>query len=171
MSFMSKARVLAGWSGRLVGIVSIGFSLAFPQLPIGAISGIVRDSSGAAIPAANITATNRETGFTRSVQTSGDGRYKLPGLTVGIYDVKAEAAAFQVEAQQGLNLSVGQEAVLNFTLSVGTVQETVTVTAAAPIVETTSGSLGGLVNEQRVSDLPLNGRVRCWGSKAFASFA
>ena len=87
------------------------------------------------------------------VQTGNDDRFKLPALPVGVYDVKAEAAAFQSEAQQGFNLSVGQEAVLNFDLSVGAVQETVTVEAAAPIVETTSGSLGRLVNEQRVSAL------------------
>ena len=136
----------------------LGASVAFAQLPIGTISGTVRDSSGAAIPGATVEVMNRETGLTRTTQTSGNGRYALLALPVGVYEVKAEAASFRSEIQQGLRLEVAQEAVLNFTLSVGSVQETVTVTASAPLVDTTSGSLGGLVNEQRLSDLPLNGR-------------
>ena len=72
--------------------------------------------------------------------------------------MRAEAPSFRPEIRQELDLSVGQEAVLNFSLSVGTVQETVTVMAEAPLVETTSGSLGGLVDDDRVADLPLNGR-------------
>ena len=136
----------------------VSVSCTFAQLPTGTISGIVRDSSGAAIPGTEITAANRETGLTRTTPTGADGRFKLAALPVGVYDVKAQAASFKPEIQQNLSLAVGQEAVLNFTLAVGAVQETVTVTAAAPLVETTSGSLGGLVDGQRVTDLPLNGR-------------
>jgi hypothetical protein len=87
-----------------------------------------------------------------------DGRFRLPGLPVGAYDVRAEATSFRTEVQQGLTLAVAQEGVLSFTLSVGAVQETVTVAAEVPLVETTSGSLGGLVDGARVADLPLNGR-------------
>ena len=131
---------------------------ALAQLPTGSISGMVRDSSGAVIAGAAVTATNRDTALARTVQSGADGHYQLRGLPVGFYDVKSEASGFQSQNQQNLNLSVGQEAVLNFTLSVGAVQETVSVTAEAPLVDTTSGSLGGLVNEQRVTELPLNGR-------------
>ncbi len=128
------------------------------QLPVGTISGQVRDSSAAAIPGAAVTATNRETGAVRSTQSGQDGRFILPAMMVGIYDIKAEAAAFRPEVQQNLTLTVGQEAVLNFALQVGSVTETVTIMAEAPLVETTSGALGGLVGAQQVSDLPLNGR-------------
>ena len=145
---------MAGW---MAGVLLLGVSLAPAQLPTGAISGRVLDSSGAAIPAATVTATNRETGRVHTTETSASGNYKTI-LPVGVYDVRVEAPSFRSEVRQSLKLEVAQEAVLNFTLSVGSVQETVTVTAEAPLVDTTSGSLGGLVNEQRLSDLPLNGR-------------
>ena len=77
---------------------------------------------------------------------------------MGNYELRLEHAGFQSQVRSGLTLTVSQEAVLNFTLQVGAVEQTVSVTAEAPLVETTSGSLGGLVNEQRVSELPLNGR-------------
>ena len=132
--------------------------MSLAQLPTATISGQVSDASGAAIPGATITATGRDTGLSRSTVTSAGGRYSLPALAVGNYDVRAEAPAFRSEVRQALRLVVGQEVVLNFSLQVGAVQETVTVTAEAPLIETTSGSLGGLVDEERVSDLPLNGR-------------
>ena len=144
-------------TGRMVGLILFGASLAPAQLPTGAISGRVLDSSGAAIPGATVTAASRETGRVQSTETSTSGYYKTIS-PVGVYDVRVEAPSFRPEVRQSLKLEVAQEAVLNFTLSVGSVQETVTVTAEVPLVETTSGSLGGLVNEQRMSDLPLNGR-------------
>lgn len=131
---------------------------AIAQVPTSAISGTVRDASGAVVSGAAVTVNSRETGLTRTVQSGQDGHYKLSSLPVGVYDVRAEAPGFQTQLQENLNLAVGQEAVLNFSMAIGAVQETVTVTAAAPLVDTTSGALGGLVNEQRVSDLPLNGR-------------
>jgi hypothetical protein len=77
---------------------------------------------------------------------------------VGTYDVRAEHPGFQTKVQTGLRIAVAEEAVLNFVLEIGAVAESVSVTAEAPVVNTTSGSLGGLVSEGRVSDLPLNGR-------------
>jgi hypothetical protein len=128
------------------------------QLPVGTVSGVVRDTTGAIIPNATITATSRQTGLVRTTEASNSGRYALPALPVGDYDVRAEAPAFSPQVQQNLKVAIGQEAVVNFTLNVGSVAEAVTVTADAPLVETTSGSLGGLVDEQRVAELPLNGR-------------
>jgi outer membrane receptor protein involved in Fe transport len=138
--------------------ILLGWTLsASAQLPSGAISGRVLDSSGAAIPNATVVATSQETGRVQTTQSATDGYYKII-LPVGAYDVRVEATSFRPEVRQSLRLEVAQEAVLNFTLSVGSVQETVTVLAEAPLVQTTSGSLGGLVNEERVSELPLNGR-------------
>ena len=77
---------------------------------------------------------------------------------VGAYEVRAEHAGFQSFVRGGLTLAVSQEAVVNIDLQVGAVENTITVTAEAPLVNTTSGSLGGLVDEQKVADLPLNGR-------------
>ena len=132
--------------------------MAPAQLPTATIAGVVKDSSGAVIPGVSVTVTNSETGQTRSGQTSNDGAYRFPALQVGTYDVRAEHPGFQVRVQQGQRISVGDEAVLNFTLEVGAVTETVSVTAEAPIVNTTSGTLGSLVNSETITDLPLDGR-------------
>ena len=141
----------------LAGFLLLVSTLVQAQLPTGAISGRVADSTGAVIPGATVIVTNVETGRVQTTQTSAAGFYKVI-LPVGIYDVRVEAVSFRPEVRQGLRLAVAQEAVLNFGLSVGSVQETVTVTAEAPLVDTTSGSLGGLVNEERIAELPLNGR-------------
>jgi hypothetical protein len=124
----------------IAGLLIFGTTLGFAQLPSGAISGRVLDSSGAAIPGATVTATSRETGRAQTTQTSASGYYKTI-LPVGVYEVQVESPSFQREVRQGLALEVGQEAVLNFTLVVGSVQETVTVMAEAPLVDTTSGTL------------------------------
>ncbi|MBI4442391.1 MAG: TonB-dependent receptor [Acidobacteria bacterium] len=143
-------------AGIALGLVLAESALA--QLPTATIFGVVKDSSGAVVPSVAVTVTNTETGMTRSSQTGNDGMYRFPALPVGNYQVRAEHPGFQTRVQSGLRLTVGQEAVLNFTLEVGSVTETVSVTAEAPMVNTVSGTLGSLVNEQTVSDLPLNGR-------------
>ncbi|MBI4478903.1 MAG: TonB-dependent receptor [Acidobacteria bacterium] len=132
--------------------------MAPAQLPTATIAGVVKDSSGAVIPGVTVTATNSDTGQSRSSQTSNSGSYRFPALQVGTYDVRAEHPGFQAKVQQGLRIAVGDEALLNFTLEVGAVTETVSVTAEAPIVNTTSGTLGSLVNSETMTDLPLNGR-------------
>jgi hypothetical protein len=132
--------------------------LAEAQLPTATISGIVKDSSGAVIPGVSVTVTNAETGTSRSGQTGSDGSYRFPALQVGTYDVRAEHPGFQAKLQRGLRVAVGEEAALNFTLDVGAVTETVSVTAEAPIVNTTSGTLGSLVSGETIANLPLDGR-------------
>ena len=133
-------------------------SSALAQLPTATILGSVKDSSGAVIPGAALTAKNSSTGLTRTTVSAADGSYRFPALPVGPYEITAERTGFETEVRRGLNLAVSEEAVLNFTLQVGAVEQTVAVTAEAPLVNTTSGSLGGLVSEQKVADLPLNGR-------------
>jgi len=122
------------------------------------ISGRVEDSSGAAIPGATVTATNVETGATRAVRTDESGGYRVLSLPVGQYEIRAETGGFRAVVRRGINLAVGQEAVMNFSLEVGQVAESVTITGEAPLVNTTTTSVSGLVNEREVKDLPLNGR-------------
>ncbi|MBI3933406.1 MAG: TonB-dependent receptor, partial [Acidobacteria bacterium] len=86
------------------------------------------------------------------------GTYKFPALPVGIYEIRVEHPGFQRAVQSGLKLNVGQEAVMNFSLQVGAVEQTVAVTAEAPMIETTSATVSGLVAENEVRDLPLNAR-------------
>ena len=139
------------WAGVLT-------SFAFAQLPTATVLGVVKDSSGAVVPDTALTARNVDTGQTRSATSAGDGSYRFAALAVGSYEIRAEHAGFQTSVRTGLTLAVGQEAVVNLALEVGAVTQTVAVTAEASLVDTTSGTLGGLVSEQKVADLPLNGR-------------
>jgi carboxypeptidase family protein len=133
-------------------------SPAFAQLPTGTILGTVRDASGGVIPGATLTATNSDTGLMRTAISSEDGSYRLAALPVGRYELRASLDGFRAAVREGITLAVTQEAVVNFTLEVGSLAETVAVTAEAPLVNTTSGSLGALVDAQAVAELPLNGR-------------
>ena len=143
----------------LCGLVLLmGVSVAPAQLPTATILGVVKDSSGAVVPGAKMTARSVETGQTRTTTSAADGSYRFPALSVGAYEVRAEQPGFQAASRSGLTLTISQEAVVNFSLEVGAVSQTVAVTAEAPMVNTTSGSLGGLVSSERMSDLPLNGR-------------
>lgn len=133
-------------------------SVALAQAPTATILGTVKDSSGAMMPNTSVTAQNRETGLKRVISTGADGSYRFAALPVGTYEIRVEQLGFQTEVRGPITLTVAQEAVLNFSLEVGGVEQTISVTADAPLVETTSGSLGGLVSEEKVADLPLNGR-------------
>jgi carboxypeptidase family protein/TonB-dependent receptor-like protein len=128
------------------------------QLPTGTILGVAKDSSGASVPNTTITITNVDTGSTRSVMTGEDGAYRAPELAVGRYEVKAERTGFKTETRKGITLEVTQQAVINFILEVGSTSQQVVVTEEASIVNTQDATMGGLVNEQSVKDLPLNGR-------------
>jgi hypothetical protein len=139
-----------------VVLAAVGNAIA--QLPTATILGVVKDNTGAVIPETAVTARNTETGQTRTTTTNADGSYRLPALPVGPYEVRAERAGFQTAIQTNLTLVVSQEAVLNFQLQLGTIEQTISVTAEAPLVNTTTGSLGGLVGEKQIADLPLNGR-------------
>jgi hypothetical protein len=131
---------------------------ALAQVSTAAVSGTVQDSSGAAVASATVTVTNLETAAVRTVTTDDGGHYEVLSLPVGRHEVKVEKEGFSAAIQTGINLVVGQQAVVNLTLSVGTVQQHVTVTAEAQLVNTTTASVAGLVGEQEIKDLPLNGR-------------
>src|SRR5437762_1548400 len=142
----------------IVGVIVLAGGLVFGQNFSGAISGFVRDSTGAVIPRTTVTAKHTETGLTRSVQTSEEGSYAMPALPVGDYEVTAEKPGFKAQVRQGITLVVAQELVVNLTLDVGNLAEKITVTEETQIVNTTLSSVSGLINQQQVKDLPLNGR-------------
>ncbi len=122
------------------------------------IAGTVRDSSGAAVPGAEVTATNVNTGYELSRRTLDDGTYTLPLLPVGEYRVQAKVTGFQPFTRSGLTLTVDAIVTVDINLQVGQVSEAVEVTGTAPLLETQSGSLRGTVDQQRIVNLPLNGR-------------
>src|SRR5262245_7574840 len=128
------------------------------QISTGIISGTVADETGAVLPGVNITVKNTETGISQSAITDDGGHYSASQLALGGYEVQADLSGFKTVVRSGITLTVGREAVVNITLSVGEISEKVVVSGEAPLVETTSSTLGGLVDDKKIRDLPLNGR-------------
>jgi hypothetical protein len=131
---------------------------AYAQLPTGTILGEVRDATGGTVAGAKVTVTNIDTGAMRTQETGDVGTYRFPALPVGDYMVQIVKDGFQTFDRKGLTLLVGQEIPVEVTLQVGSTGQTVTVTEQAPQVNTTNATTGGIVDEQQVADLPLNGR-------------
>src|SRR5215469_1542419 len=157
-----KKRVV-GWSGRIFAVAVLLLPLLAAVKPAaaqtaGTILGVVKDPSGAAVPNATVSLTSVERTDVRTTTSGEDGAYRFSGVEPGHYNVKVESQGFKTQTMTGLTLDVAQELVANVTLEVGTSTQEVTVTGEAPVVNTTSSSLGGLVNDQQISELPLNGR-------------
>ena len=144
--------------GSVFAVVFLWGTLAYGQTTAGTILGVVSDESGARLPGVTVTITHLDTGIVRSVTTDESGRYRAPALGLGNYDVKAELTGFRTEVRKGIQLTVAAEVVVNLSLSVGTVTEQVQVSVESPLVETTSATLSGLVDDKKIRDLPLNGR-------------
>src|SRR5579883_2246594 len=128
------------------------------QNATGTILGTVTDASGAAIPDAGIQVSNIGTGATQVVAADAQGRFRVPDLIVGEYDVQASKMGFSTVVHKGITLTVGSQNVVDFALPVGQQQQTVTVEGEASQVETTSATVGALVTQQQMVELPLNGR-------------
>ncbi len=124
----------------------------------GTVSGLVEDASGAAVTGATVTVKSLETGVARVVTTNPAGAYTVLSLSVGPCEVKAEKEGFKTTVRTGINLQVGQRAVVNFRLEVGEVKQEVTVSVGNFLVNTSVTSVSGLVGESEIKELPLNGR-------------
>jgi len=122
------------------------------------ILGVVKDSSGGVVAGATVMVQSIETSQTRTATTGDDGAYRVPALQAGHYTVKVDTPGFRPATQQGLTLDVAQELPVNINLEVGASTQEVVVTSETSQVETTTSSLGGLVNDAKMADLPLNGR-------------
>jgi hypothetical protein len=141
-----------------LGVIALASGLVFAQGISGSISGVVRDSTGGAVAGATVTARHIESGLTRTAITNVAGSYQIPELPIGEYEVSAEVSGFKKESQRGITLAVAQEAVVNLTLQVGDVTQEVTVEAVVQLVNTTVTSTSGLIRNEQINDLPLNGR-------------
>ena len=143
----------------IVVLVIVPYSTASAQAIAGSqLSGVVRDSSGGAIPGAEVTATKIDTGAVRTVFSAADGAYALPNLPVGPYQLKVVLQGFNTYIRDGIVLQVGSNPEINVALSIGAISEQVTVTANASLVETRNTGVGQVIDNQRVMELPLNGR-------------
>jgi outer membrane receptor protein involved in Fe transport len=125
----------------------------------GTLQGRVVDDQGLALPGASVTLTNVETGWTRTDVTDAQGWYRAPVLPPGIYSIRAELTGFAPALNERVTLTLGQELTVNLTLKVATLEETVTVTAAVPLVETSSHTLGTTVSREQLDSLPVPGRT------------
>jgi hypothetical protein len=122
------------------------------------ISGIVSDSSAAVLPGADVTATHTETGIVRATVTNEAGAYSLPGLPVGPYRLEVMLQGFRRYERTGIVLQTNTNPVIDVVMQLGEVAEAVTVTGATTLVETRSTGVGQIMDNQRIMDLPLNGR-------------
>src|SRR4051812_9260446 len=122
------------------------------------LSGIVFDTSGAVVGAATVTAKNLDTGFWRTSISNATGRYDFFSLPLGKYEVRASKTGFAEEVRTGIDLVVGQDAMVDLRLRVGAATEQVTVTGDASSVNASTQDISGLVGERQIKDLPLNGR-------------
>ncbi len=127
------------------------------QAPTGTVAGVVTDESEAVIPNARVTITNRETGLVRSVTTEAGGTYSAPALPAGAYEVKAEAAGFQVRVRMATVIT-GSTTQVDFRMKVGAAREVVTVEEATGQLQTESFKIDGVIQRMKIENLPLNGR-------------
>src|ERR1700756_5163600 len=148
-------RCLSRWTCVLMVVVS---ATVFAQQITGNIRGTVVDASGAGVQTAAVTAKQVETGMTRTTATDGSGSYVLVELPVGHYSLEVTARGFQKYLQEGISLDVNETATVPVRLAVGTETERMQVMADAQLIQSTSSSLGTVVNEKELLDLPLDGR-------------
>ena len=124
----------------------------------GTIDGRVLDESRAAVPGAAVTAKNSATGLTRASHVSANGTYRISGLPAGRYDVSADLTGFATQLYRDVEILVGTSTTVDFTMKVGTVAETITVTGEVPLIQTTASDVGQVITSRLVENMPLNGR-------------
>ena len=143
----------------LVFVVCVVLAVpALAQQTSGNITGRVTDQQGGALPGVTVTATQAATGFTRMVVTDGEGVFRLAGVPIGNIDLKLEMSGFATLERKDVVLNVSQTLNLDVQLQVASMSETVTVSGDTPLLETTSSSVGGVVDVNKIEAMPLNGR-------------
>jgi len=139
----------------MLGLLASFSPPAFSQQVTAAITGIVTDSSGAAVAGATVTATDVERGTTFTAKTNDAGAYTFSRVPVGTYKVKAEAAGFQTLIQPPLTLDLNQTARVNFQMKVGSISESVEVSTSVPVLQTDTTSVNTIIDSKTNVDLPL----------------
>jgi hypothetical protein len=144
----------AGWLILVCMILTLP-AMAYAQEAI--VTGTVTDSTGAVLPGVSVTATLLATGNTFEAATDGRGAYRIP-VRIGVYKITTVLQGFTTNTRTGVEVLVGQAAVINMQMAPSSVEESVTVTAQAPLIETSQSSLGGNIDQRQVTELPSNGR-------------
>lgn len=150
---------LASTLAELVLVAMLGMCALNASAQMSAtISGTISDSTGAVVAGAAVTVNDLDTGASRATSTDAAGHYQVFSLPVGVYEVRVSKEGFSGQVRTGIHLAVGQDAVANVALKLGALNQQVTVDADAPLVSVNASDVSGLVGEQQVKDLPLNGR-------------
>jgi Carboxypeptidase regulatory-like domain/TonB dependent receptor/TonB-dependent Receptor Plug Domain len=139
----------------------VGFLLprtTMAQVDMGSISGTVRDTSGAVLPGVRISLINVDTGITVSTTTGSEGQYTFSPVRIGHYSISAKASGFRAVQQNNITVDVQQRVEVDLSLPVGEATETIVVNAAPPLLQTLDASVGQVIQEKAINDLPLNGR-------------
>jgi hypothetical protein len=142
----------------MLPLLTIVFALSAFAQNNASIKGSITDPSGAAVSGAKVTVRNNAQGIERSTQSNGFGEYEVPALPPGQYTVQVQGQGFQPEQATNVVLQVAQNSVQNFGLKVASTTEVVTVEATAPVIESTTMTVGQTINQRTVQDIPLNGR-------------
>src|ERR1700694_3678262 len=151
--FRKSVQLLVGTMGVLLLCLPL-----FSQGSFGRILGSITDQSGGVISGATVTIRDTQRGVARTLTTDEAGEYNAPTLIPGAYTVRAEAKGFKKIERQNIALEVGHEVRIDLTLQPGAQEQTITITEAAPLVETTNATLGGTLENKDINDMPLNGR-------------
>ena len=147
------------WTRGFVMLVTfLGASLAWGQVDTGSITGTVTDASGAVLSGAKVTMTNEATGASLSTVSGADGVYNFSPVRIGNYKLDVSASGFKTAVQGNVVVDVSARVLQNFQLQTGSVTETVEVTSSAPVLQSQDASVGQVVDQRSVNDLPLNGR-------------
>src|SRR5207247_2623813 len=139
-------------------LISLALPVLFAQTAGARLEGIVKDSTLAVIPGVTVSATNEGTSISYTSVTNEAGLYVFVNLPPGTYSLSSEVQGFKRYVNKGISLKVADSATINITLETGDISNEVLVNAAAPLIDVSSGTIGPVVQERQVLDLPLNGR-------------
>jgi hypothetical protein len=156
MKRLAVSRMVRGFLAVVVAILSVNFLHA--QVDTGSITGIVSDPSGALVTGAKVTLTNEGTGISLSTATGADGVYNFSPVRIGSYKLEASAPSFKTEVQAHVTVDVSARVLINFKLQPGAVSETIEVNTTIPVLQAEDASVGQVVDQRNVNNLPLNGR-------------
>jgi Carboxypeptidase regulatory-like domain/TonB dependent receptor len=146
------------WSEKLLYLMAVSASLLPAQSFTGAITGHVADPAGASVPNAKIVATDEQSNISTETRSDSEGAYPLPSLRPGIYRLEAEAAGFRRLVRSDIEVRVNDRLLVDLSMTLGALSESVEVTSAAPLVESQSGAIGNVIENKKIVNLPLNTR-------------
>src|SRR5215471_13835471 len=143
----------------LLATLLASFSVpGYPQTQLASVLGTVTDASGAVVSDAHVTFHNKSTGLKRDASTDLNGQYRVTGLSTGSYSARVEKEGFQTQVREELALTSASEFLMNLSLTVGDLKQEVTVRADVPTIDNSTSTVGGLLPEHTLTELPLNGR-------------